>query len=91
MPIHILGRETENPRIAFQLSEHNTNTMESSGDTSIMMIENIEVDIWTGSSSSSTEHRNNMKNELKEQYDWHDFVLSTKGKHEVHVYTINIG
>ena len=49
--------------------------MESSGET-IIMIENIEVDIW----SSSTRHREKTEMNLEDDNGWADFVLSTKGK-----------
>merc|ERR1712008_192607 len=56
-------------------SQLNNTKMESSGET-IMMIENIEVDIW----SSSTRHREKTEMNLEDDNGWADFVLSTKAK-----------
>ena len=52
--------------------------MESSGD---LMIENIEVDIWTGMEKETiTETVSEETKTVETKTDWHDFIISTEGK-----------
>ena len=50
--------------------------MESSGD---LMIENIEVDIWTEMEKETITETEEPET-LQTETDWHEFIMSTEGK-----------
>ena len=57
--------------------------MESSGD---LMIENIEVDIWTEMEKETITETEEPET-LQTETDWHEFIMSTEGKENPQVIT----